>query len=75
MARRYVPTGPKWLRQIFRAQSVRNGGIVRRSVADVKKYASFKDLKSEVKRRGFHLLRTGDQYVILCHKGELRIIC
>jgi hypothetical protein len=41
----------------------------------VKKYASFKDLKHEVKRRGFHLLRTGDQYVILCHTGELRIIC
>lgn len=75
MARRPIPTGPRWLRQIFRAQSVRSGGIVRRSVADVKKYASFKDLKHEVKRRGFHLLRTGDQYVILCHTGELRIIC
>ena len=25
-------------------------------------------------QRGSHLIRTGDQYVIFCHKGDLRVI-
>lgn len=70
-----IPRDKAWIDQIFEAQSAQEGGIVRRSVADVKKFASFKDLRSAVKARGFHLLRTGDQYVVLCHKGEIRIIC
>lgn len=75
MGKRPIPTGQVWINQIFSAQSVRNGGVVRRSRADVKKYASFSALKKEVLNRGFHLIRTGDQYVVLCHKGELRVIC
>ena len=75
MGQRPIPTGQVWINQIFKAQSVRNGGVVRRSRADVKRYASFRALKEEVLNRGFHLIRTGDQYVVLCHKGELRVIC
>jgi hypothetical protein len=64
-----------WIDQIFSAQAVRNGGVVRRSVWDVKKFASFSQLKREVLKKGFHLIRTGDQYVILCHQGDIRIFC
>ncbi len=70
-----APTGPAWIADIFTAQQVKNGGVVRRSGADFLKYASFAAQRSEVRKRGFHMLRTGDQYVILCHKGELRIVC
>lgn len=72
---RTIPSPQKWIAQIFTAKQVRNGGVVRRSRDDVKKYASFALLKAEVLQRGFHLIRTGDQYVVLCHKGDIRIFC
>jgi hypothetical protein len=75
MGRKAIPTGHRWIAQIFSAASVRNGGVVRRSVEDVKKFASPTSLKAEVLARGYHLIRTGDQYVILCHPGDIRVIC
>lgn len=68
--------GPKaWLAQVFSAKAVK-GGVIRRSVDDVKKYGGgLVNLKAIVKLRGFHLIRTGDQYVVLCHKGDIRVIC
>jgi len=73
--RKAVPTGPKWIRQIFRAKAVRNGGIVRRKIASVQKYASAAGLEAEVRGRGFHMVISGDQYVILCHRGDFQVIC
>ena len=75
MAKGSLPARQAWINQIFKAQSAGAGGVVRRSATDVRKYASHQDLKKEVLARGFHLIRTGDQYVILCYSGELRVIC
>ena len=76
MARRTIPNSTAWISQVFGAQSANNGGVVRRSVADVKQFGGgLKRLKAEVRQRGYHLIRTGDQYVILCHKGDVRVIC
>ena len=76
MAKGSIPAPPVWLSDIFSAATVGNGGVVRRAVSDVRKHGGgLKRLKAEVKRRGFHLIRTGDQYVILCHKGDLRMVC
>jgi len=73
---RAIPAPGAWIAQIFGAQNANNGGVVRRSVADVKQFGGgLKRLKAEVRQRGFHLIRTGDQYVILCHKGDVRVIC
>ena len=72
---RAIPTGQAWIRQIFRAQAERNGGIVRRKVDNVKRYATVKDLKAEVRRRKFHMLQTGDQFLIICNPGYFRTIC
>jgi hypothetical protein len=68
-------TAQEWIRQIFRAQTVRNGGIVRRKIASVTQYASAAALETEVRRRGFHMVVSGDQYVILCNAGEFHLIC
>lgn len=64
-----------WLNKVFKAGQVNKGGVVRRSVTSVKKYASIKELQNEVRIRRFHLLRMGDQYVIVCNGGYLRLIC
>jgi len=75
MARRPRLTSRQWINQIFVAQAVRNGGIVRRKISSVVRYASAKDLEAEVKRRKFHMVVSGDQYVILCNTGEFHLIC
>jgi hypothetical protein len=75
MGRYGIPAGRDWVRQIFQAQAVRNGGIVRRKIASVAHFASHDLLEAEVKRRGFHMVISGDQYVILCNKGDFQVIC
>lgn len=71
---RQIPTGQAWINQWFRAKAVSNGGIIRRSVKDVKAYASYALLLAEVRRRKFHLLRCGGQYVVLCNSGKMTIL-
>lgn len=65
----------EYINRIFEAKSTKNGGIVRRKIANVEKYASFKYLVKEVEARGFHLIETGDQYVIFCSTGSLKLLC
>ncbi|AWP23262.1 N-(5'-phosphoribosyl)anthranilate isomerase [Acidiferrobacter sp. SPIII_3] len=61
----------EWINNIFRAGAVNKGGVVRRQKADVLKNGGYKALLKEVKKRHFHLLRTGGQYIIICNKGDL----
>lgn len=63
-----------WLNQVFSAGSVNKGNIVRRQQSSVKKYSSEKDLVAEVKARGFHLIKTGDQYIIICNSGKVELV-
>lgn len=63
-----------WVDQIFKAQAT-NGGVVRRSREDVDRYASLGEIIQYAKKQGFHVIETGDQVVVLCHDGELRIFC
>lgn len=61
-----------WVDQIFRAAAA-DGGVVRRARVDVDKYASLGDVIREAEARGFHVIETGDQVVVLCHTGRLVI--
>src|SRR5277367_4729227 len=51
-APRAIPTGLVWIGQIFASKQARSEGVVRRSRADVLKYASFQALRTEVRKRG-----------------------
>jgi len=63
----------EFINRLFEANAVKNGGIVRRKIENVEKYASFKYLIKEVEARGFHLIQTGDQYVIICNAGNFKL--
>ena len=63
-----------WVDQIFQADAAK-GGVVRRARADVDKYASLTEIIAEACARGFHVIETGDQVVVLCHPGQLVIHC
>ena len=63
-----------WISQIFTSQAARGGGIVRRKISSVIEYASIDLLRSEVTRRGFHMVESGEQFVIFCNPGDLKIV-
>jgi hypothetical protein len=65
-----------WIAQIFNSCAAQNGGIVRRRVSDVLRFSSPSELERAVRARGFHMLLSGDQYVIVCDReGALKIVC
>ena len=64
-----------WIEQIFRAASANNGNVVRRSKDSIRRYASMAVLLREVRARGFHMVDTGNQVVILCNTGAMRVHC
>jgi hypothetical protein len=63
------------INQIFAAASAKSGNVVRRSKANIDKDELFSYLLKEVQSRGFHLLETGDQYVIICNTGHIKVHC
>lgn len=64
-----------WRNRLFGAKAAQTGGIIRRKRRDADREIGRAALMDEVQRRGFHLLECGDQYVIICHGGELRVLC
>ena len=63
-----------WIDQIFNAEQVNSGNVVRRKIVDVEKYASMNELEAEVRARGYHLVVCGEQALVICNPGHLRII-
>lgn len=63
-----------WMHQIFLAKSAQNGGVVRRKVADVERKVGRKTFELEVRRRGFHLIEAGGQFIIICTRDPLHLI-
>ena len=63
----------RWLRQIFSAHAAQ-GGVVRRSVAWVDREVGRDRFIAEVRRRGFHLISSGNQFIVVCHSGPVGIL-
>jgi hypothetical protein len=64
-----------WLHQIFSAKAATQGGVIRRNKLDVDRKVGRSRLELEVRRRGFHLVEAGEQFLIICDRGDIRIIC
>jgi hypothetical protein len=66
--------GQAFIDQIFNAQAAQNGGVVRRKISAVGQFASEILLMAEVQRRGFHMVVSGDQFVIFCNAGRFDLV-
>jgi len=64
-----------WIAEVFSAKAVAKGGVVRRSVFWVEREIGRERFTEEVRARGFHMIECGNQYVVICNKGGLRVIC
>ena len=67
-------TSPEvWLDHIFSAKSVMSGGVVRRNRSWVETEVGLQRFENEVRARGFHLIEAGQQLVVICHSGPVRL--
>jgi hypothetical protein len=64
-----------WLDDLFAAKAVTKGRIVRRAVRDVEREVGRTTLLIEVRRRGFHLIECGGQFIVICNPGQMQVIC
>jgi hypothetical protein len=62
-----------WIAQIFAAKAAGTGGVIRRNRKWVEDEVGRDRFVAEVQRRGFHLLETGDQLIVVCHQGPIRM--
>ena len=72
---RPVHSNDTWFDHVFSAKAVSKGGVIRRSKADVDRTIGRDRLKLEVRKRGFHLAEAGNQFLIICDRGDIRLIC
>jgi hypothetical protein len=63
-----------WLDDLFAAKAVGKGGIVRRAVRDVEREIGRNPFIAEVRRRGFHLIECGGQFIVICNTGQMQVI-
>lgn len=69
------PRNAPWVDALFSAQAAQRGGIVRRSVASIEREVGREAFEAEVRRRRFHLIEIGGQFIVLCNTGDMRLIC
>jgi hypothetical protein len=62
-----------WIDLVFSAKAAQ-GGVVRRAIGWVATEVGHDRFADEVRRRGFHLLVTQTQYIVICNKGPVRML-
>ena len=63
-----------WLEQIFSAKAAAHGGVIRRKASWVAQEVGRARFEAEVRRRGYHLIETGADLVVICHSGPVRLL-
>ena len=64
----------RWISQLFAAKAARRGAVVRRSLTWVDREVGRDRFCREVRQRGYHLIQTADQFIVVCHGGPIRIL-
>jgi hypothetical protein len=62
-----------WIRLIFSAQAAK-GGVIRRSIAWIDREVGRDRFFAEVRRRGFHLLSTSNQFIVVCNSDPVSLV-
>lgn len=68
-----VARADQWIAQIFSAKSAA-GGVVRRSIAWVDREVGRDRFVAEVRARGFHLVASRSQFIIVCSRDPVTIL-
>lgn len=63
----------QWIALIFSAKSAQ-GGVVRRSIAWVEREVGRDRFIAEVRSRGFHLLASRNQFIVVCNRDPVHML-
>ena len=66
---------PAWCAAVFGARAAARGGVLRRAVRDVEHEIGRDAFLREVRRRGFHLIECGGQFIVICNEGQMKVLC
>ena len=71
----------RWIDRIIAAKAAQKGAVIRRSMIWVDRAMIWVDREigrdrfmEEVRRRGFRLIETADQFIVICHNGPVRML-
>ena len=64
----------QWIKNVFAAKAVAEGGVIRRKARDIERYAGWERFRRELDRRGFRAVVNGGQVVVFCNREPLRVI-
>ena len=64
----------RWIAEMFSAKSMARGGVIRRDRRWIDREIGWDRFMAEVRMRGFHLIETGGQWIVICNTGFLRVI-
>jgi hypothetical protein len=70
-----VITPDRWMVQLFSARAAAEGGVLRRKINDVERLIGRTRFIAEVSRRGFHLIENADQFIVICNRDPLKVLC
>ncbi|WP_370515130.1 N-(5'-phosphoribosyl)anthranilate isomerase [Paracoccus sp. S-4012] len=73
MTRLSDPDG--WIDQIFSARAASRGAVIRRNTRWVEREIGRERFIAEVSSRGWHMIESGGQLVVLCNSGGIEIVC
>lgn len=62
-----------WIRLIFAAKAA-DGHVIRRNINWIDREVGRDRFVAEVRGRGFHLLQTSDQFIVVCHSGPIHML-
>ncbi|MBD3763949.1 MAG: N-(5'-phosphoribosyl)anthranilate isomerase [Rhodobacterales bacterium] len=63
-----------WIAEIFSARAVTRGGVIRRDLRWIDREVGRDRFLAEVRARGFRLVETGGQWIVICNRDGLRVI-
>lgn len=69
---------PAWIGLLFSAARANGGPLIRNKNAipgNRTAAQDLEDLKAACQKRNFHLLQTGNYYIVICNDGEIRVHC
>ena len=64
-----------WIAEVFSAKSVARGGVIHRDLRWIDREIGRDRFIAEVRARGFHLVETGGQWIVICNTSFLRVVC
>lgn len=63
-----------WIAHVFSAKAARDGGVIRRKIRDIERFAGMETFLAELDRRGYTAVENAGQLVVFCNAQPVRVV-